>query len=65
MPFTRKNQDWSPVELAYWESELRPKLLREGAITPVAGPLRYSANSYLVAKRSGGYRHVINLRPIN
>mgnify|MGYP003449446612 FL=1 len=63
--FSGRNPMWTARELEYWERELLPKLNKEGAVREVPTRPRYCAGSYLVAKRSGGYRHIVNLRPLN
>ena len=64
-PFHSQNPLWTPAEVDYWHSELLPKLLQEGAVRPVNTPTRYVSASRLEPKRSGGYRHIVDLRPVN
>jgi hypothetical protein len=42
-----------------------PKLLREGAVREVPGPTPWVSASRLEPKTSGGFRHIVDLRPIN
>jgi hypothetical protein len=64
-PFHHTNPEWSPQEVQYWTQELLPKMLREGAIRPVEKPTNWVSASRLEPKSSGGYRHLVDLRPLN
>lgn len=63
--FHHSNPEWSPEETTYWRSELLPKLLTEGAIRPIPHPTPWVSASRLEPKRTGGFRHLVDLRPIN
>lgn len=64
-PHHQANPPWSEEELGYWRTTLLPRLLTEGAVIPVSAPTRYVSASRLEAKRSGGFRHIVDLRPLN
>ena len=64
-PFHNTNPTWTAEEAAYWEKELLPKMLKEGAVRPVPNPTPWVSASRLEPKTSGGYRHIVDLRPIN
>jgi hypothetical protein len=64
-PFRNSNPVWSSEEVLYWETELLPKMLKEGAVREVAHPTPWVSSSRLEPKASGGYRHIVDLRPIN
>lgn len=64
-PFHHHNPTWEAEETEYWETHLLPKLIQEGAIRPVDSPTSWVSASRLEPKRSGGYRHLVDLRPIN
>ena len=40
-------------------------MLKEGAVRPVPNPTPWVSASRLEPKTSGGYRHIVDLRPIN
>ena len=65
LPFHQRNPRWSDAKLAYWNDQLLPKLLQEGAIRRLSHPTPYVSPSRLEAKASGGYRHVVDLRQLN
>ena len=72
IPFSReppayhhRNPQWDPAHLAYWKETLLPKLLAEAAIVPVDTPSNWVASTRLESKKSGGYRHLVDLRPLN
>lgn len=64
-PFSNSNPEWTPDETIYWRDHLLPKLLQEGAIRPLTRPTQWVSSSRLEPKRSGGFRHLVDLRPIN
>lgn len=64
-PFHHHNPTWGVEETTYWRQILLPKLLAEGAVRPVEHPTPWVSASRLEPKRSGGYRHLVDLRPIN
>lgn len=64
-PHCNPNPTWEREELDYWRSCLLPKMLQEGAIRQVETPTPWVSASRLEPKRSGGYRHLVDLRPIN
>lgn len=64
-PHHHLNPEWTPEEEVYWRDTLLPKMLREGAIRPIPAPTPWVSSSRLEPKRSGGYRHLVDLRPIN
>ena len=44
---------------------LEPRLLVAGAIWSVAMPSAFVSAMWLEPKRSGGFRHIVDLRPLN
>lgn len=40
-------------------------MLKEGAIREIATPTSWVSASRLEPKTSGGYRHIVDLRPLN
>jgi hypothetical protein len=44
---------------------LLPKMIKEGAIRPVPGSTPLVSASRLEPKTSGGFRHIVDLRPLN
>ena len=63
--FHNSNPKWNPEELHFWDHNLLPKLLQEGAIQEISEPTRYVSSSRLEPKRSGGFRHIVDLRNLN
>ena len=44
---------------------LEPRLLAAGAIRSVASPSAFVSATRLEPKRSGGFRYIVDLRPLN
>ena len=44
---------------------MKPRLLAAGAIRSVATPSAFVSATRLEPKRSGGFRHIVDLRPLN
>ena len=66
--FFHKQLEHSPEAIAYWQTRLKLHYLSSGAIQLIPPPklgAQYVSKCFFVAKSSGGYRLVIDLKFVN